>query len=263
MRFKQVAPSAATPSHILTGAAVTALLLVAGAAWLLLAAQAHIMGLMPVTLAIALPTFVLMWTLMIAAMMTPSITPLASRYLRVMTSHRLLGLTEFALGYLGVWVTTGLLVFLLARVTGWIALRSPLAATVTASTIFAFGGLYQFTPLKDRCLARCRAPLTLLLHYASWRGVFRHVRVGLHHGAYCLGCCWFLMLLMLAFGIMNIGAMLLLAAVVTLEKAWTHGVVVSRLAGVICCVLAVAVLFVPWLAPGLIVPAPHMMMSSR
>ena len=261
MRLKHVTPSASARSfHASTRIVVAALLFTAGAAWVVLALQARTMGLMPVTTQIALPTFALTWTLMVAAMMTPSITPLASRYLRIITSYRFLGVTGFTFGYLGVWATSGALVFALARLVGWFAMSSPMGATGTAAVIFAFGGVYQFTPLKDRCLTRCRAPLALLLRYASWRGALRHVRVGIHHGAYCLGCCWFLMLLMLAFGVMNIGAMLLLAAVVTLEKSWTHGVLLSRLVGVVCCILAVAVFFAPWLAPGLIVPANNTMM---
>ncbi|HLY30738.1 MAG TPA: DUF2182 domain-containing protein, partial [Ktedonobacterales bacterium] len=166
-------------------------------------------------------------------------------------------------GYLGVWIATGVLAFVLGWLAGRIAASGEVAATATAAAIFAFGGIYQFTPLKDRCLTRCRVPIALLLRYASWRGATRHLRVGAHHGAYCLGCCWFLMLLMLAFGVMNIGAMLLLAAVVTLEKVWTHGFLLTRLVGVTCCVLVVAVLWAPGLAPGLILPANGMPMPVR
>jgi predicted metal-binding membrane protein len=250
------------PSRIPTLPFVAALLLIAGGAWLALALQAGSMGLMPVTMGVAMPSFVVMWTLMVAAMMVPSITPLASRYLRIIESPRSSGLLGFTAGYLGVWTTTGVLAFALAWLAGRIAATSPLAATVTAAAIFAIGGIYQFTPLKDRCLARCRVPIALLLRYASWRGSLRHLRVGVHHGAYCLGCCWSLMLLMLAFGVMNIGAMLLLAAVVALEKVWTHGVLLSRLVGVACCALVVAVLWMPGLAPGLILPANGMLMPS-
>jgi len=220
------------------------------------------MGLMPVTTGVAMPSFVVMWTLMVAAMMVPSITPLASRYLRTIESHQPFGLIGFTAGYLGIWTSTGVLAFALAWLAGRIAATSPVAATVAAAAIFATGGIYQFTPLKDRCLARCRVPVALLLRYASWRGSLRHVRVGVHHGAYCLGCCWSLMLLMIAFGVMNTGAMLLLAAVVTLEKVWTHGVLLSRLVGVVCCALVVAVLWLPGLAPGLILPANGMNMPS-
>jgi predicted metal-binding membrane protein len=239
-----------------------ALLLIAGGAWLALVLLARSMDLMPVTLGIAIPTFVVMWTLMVAAMMVPSITPLATRYLRTIESHQPFGLIGFTTGYLGLWTATGVLAFALAWLAGRFAATSPMAATVAAAAIFTTGGIYQFTPLKDRCLARCRMPIGLLLRYASWRGSLRHVRVGVHHGASCLGCCWSLMLLMRAFGVMNIGAMLLLAAVVTFEKVWTHGVHLSRLVGVGCCVLAVAVLWMPGLAPGLILPANGMGMPS-
>jgi predicted metal-binding membrane protein len=220
------------------------------------------MGLMPVTMGIAMPSFVVMWTLMVAAMMVPSIIPLASRYLRTIESYRFIGLIGFTAGYVGIWATTGVLAFALAWLTGRIAATSPMTATLVAAAIFAIGGIYQFTPLKDQCLARCRVPIALLLRYASWRGSLRHLRVGVHHGTSCLGCCWSLMVLMLAFGVMNIAAIPLLAAVVTLEKLWTHGVLFSRLVGAACCALAIAVLWIPGLAPGLILPANGMLMPS-
>ena len=96
------------PSRIPTLPFVAALLLIAGGAWLALALQAGSMGLMPVTMGFAMPSFVVMWTLMVAAMMVPSITPLASRYLRIIESPRSFGLLGFTAGYLGVW-TTGVL----------------------------------------------------------------------------------------------------------------------------------------------------------
>lgn len=263
MSSKQAAPLNGTQSsrsHMRPF--VAALLLIAAGAWLALALQARSMGLMPVTMGIAMPSFVVMWTLMVAAMMVPSIIPLASRYLRTIESSRLIGLIGFTAGYVGVWTMTGVLAFALAWLTGQIATTSPMAATVAAAVIFAIGGIYQFTPLKEQCLAHCRAPMALLLRYASWRGSLRHLRVGIHHGAFCLGCCWSLMLLMLAFGIMNIATMLLMAAVVTFEKLWTHGVLFSRLVGLACCALAVAVLWIPGLAPGLILPANGMFMPG-
>jgi predicted metal-binding membrane protein len=142
-----------------------------------------------VTMGVAMPSFVVMWTLMVAAMMVPSIIPLASRYLRTIESYQLIGLIGFTAGYVGVWTITGVLAFALAWLTGQVATTSPMAATVAAAVIFAIGGIYQFTPLKEQCLAHCRAPMTLLLRYASWRGSLRHLRVGIHHGAFCLGRC--------------------------------------------------------------------------
>jgi predicted metal-binding membrane protein len=109
--------------------------------------------------------------------------------------------------------------------------------------------------LKDRCLAHCRSPLALLLHYGSYRGRFRDVRAGAHHGGYCLGCCWGLMVILIAVGLMNVAAMIGLAAVILLEKTFRWGPAVGRLAGVAALGLAVAVFWFPWLAPGLHAPA--------
>ncbi len=263
MSSKQaVPPNGTQPSHSHMRPFVAVLLLIAGGAWLALILQARSMGSMPETMGIAMPSFVIMWILMVAAMMVPSIIPLASRYLRTIESYRFIGLIGFTAGYVGVWTMTGVLAFALAWLTGRIAATSPMVATVVAAAIFAMGGIYQLTPLKEQCLTRCRVPIALLLRYASWRGSLRHLQVGVHHGTFCLGCCWFLMILMLAFGIMNIAAMLLLAVVIILEKLWTHGVLFSRLVGVVCCALAVAVLWIPGLAPGLILPVNGMFMPG-
>jgi predicted metal-binding membrane protein len=120
-------------------------------------------------------------------------------------------------------------------------------------------GAYQLSPLKDRCLAQCRSPLGLLLHYGSYRGRSRALRVGAHHGGYCLGCCWALMVVLVAVGVMNVAAMVGLAALVLVEKTWSRGVAAGRVAGVALLALAVAAIWLPWLVPGL--HAAPMMMS--
>ncbi len=125
--------------------------------------------------------------------------------------------------------------------------------------LFASCGVYQLSSLKDRCLAHCRSPLALLLHYGSYRGRLRDVRAGAHHGGYCLGCCWGLMVILIAAGVMNVAAMIGLAAVVLIEKTWRRGPAAGRLAGVAALALAVAVVWFPWLAPGLHAPPPMMM----
>ena len=97
--------------------------------------------------------------------------------------------------------------------------------------VFAAAGLYQLSPLKDRCLAHCRSPLGLLLHYGSYQGRSRDLRVGVHHGGYCLGCCWALMVILIAVGVMNMAAMVGLAALVLTEKVWRWGPLASRARG--------------------------------
>jgi predicted metal-binding membrane protein len=89
------------------------------------------------------------------------------------------------------------------------------------------------------------------LHYGAYRGRLRDVRAGAHHGAYCLGCCWSLMALFVVVGVTNLAAMVVLAAVVLAEKLWVHGELLARLVGVAALALAVAVIWVPALAPGL------------
>jgi predicted metal-binding membrane protein len=105
-------------------------------------------------------------------------------------------------------------------------------ATVVAVAVFASCGVYQLTPLKSRCLKHCRSPLSLLLHYGAYRGPLRDVRAGAHHGAYCLGCCWSLMALFAVVGVMNLVAMVVLAAVVLAEKLSVHGELLARAVGV-------------------------------
>jgi predicted metal-binding membrane protein len=128
-----------------------------------------------------------------------------------------------------------------------------------AMAVFAVCGIYQLSSLKDRCLAHCRSPLGLLLHYGSYRGRLRDLRVGAHHGGYCLGCCWALMVILIAVGVMNVAAMAGLAAVVLTEKVSPWGPAIGRLAGAAALALAVATIWLPWLAPGLHAAPPMMM----
>jgi predicted metal-binding membrane protein len=236
------------------------LLLVAAALWLATIIWAQDMEVMPGTMGMGLALFVVMWTLMMAAMMLPSAFSMFVLYASMVQSqHRRLGL--FVAGYLLAWSLTGIPAFALAWGTGRIAADSASWATTAAVVIFASCGLYQLTPLKDRCLRHCRTPLSHLLHYGSYRGTLRDLRAGAHHGLYCLGCCWGLMLLIIAFGVMNLVAMVALAGVVVLEKQWVHGEAVAKVAGVISLILAVAVIFVPDLAPGLSMPSVPMMSS--
>jgi predicted metal-binding membrane protein len=228
----------------------TALLLIAAAgAWAATVAIARGMAGMTGTMGLGLALFVPMWTLMMAAMMLPSVTPLATLYAR--TNPRAAQVGGLVLGYLAVWAAAGLPAYGLAWLAGWLTGGHPGAAHAAAVAVFAVVGAYQLSPLKDRCLAHCRSPLALLLHYGSYRGKARDLRVGAHHGGYCLGCCWALMLVLIAVGVMNVAAMVGLAALVLAEKTWSRGVAAGRLAGVAALALAVAIIWFPWLAPGL------------
>ena len=227
------------------------LLLAAAVAWLVSVGRAGAMAGMTGTMALGLPGFVGMWALMMAAMMLPSVAPVASMYQRSVRSWRAPRLAGFTGGYLLAWAGAGVPAYLLTLLVAQLVTDHPAWATVVAVVVFAACGVYQLTPLKSRCLKHCRSPLSLLLHYGSYQGALRDVRAGAHHGAYCLGCCWSLMALFVVLGVMNLAAMVVLAAVVLAEKLWGHGELLARVVGVVALVLAVAVIWVPELAPGL------------
>jgi predicted metal-binding membrane protein len=227
------------------------LLLAAAVAWLVTVGRAGAMGGMAGTMGLGLAGFVGMWALMMAAMMLPSVAPVASMYQRSVRSYRALRLAGFTGGYLLAWAGAGVPAFLLTALVARLVGGHPAWAAAVAVVVFASCGVYQLTPLKSRCLKHCRSPLSLLLHYGAYRGALRDVRAGAHHGAYCLGCCWSLMALFVVLGVMNLAAMVVLAVVVLVEKLWVHGEVLSRAVGVAALVLAVAVIWFPALAPGL------------
>jgi predicted metal-binding membrane protein len=237
---------------------VALLLILAAGAWAATVAIVRGMAGMTGTMGLGLALFVPMWTIMMAAMMLPSVAPTASLYARTVQSNRTARVAGLVAGYLAVWAAAGLPAYGLARLAGWLTGQHPSAAHVLAVAVFAVCGVYQLSSLKDRCLAHCRSPLGLLLHYGSYRGRFRDLRVGAHHGGYCLGCCCGLMVILVAVGVMNVAAMVALAALVLIEKVWTWGPAAGRLAGAAALALAVATIWLPWLAPGLHA-APQMM----
>ena len=233
-------------------------LIVAAAAWAGTVLLARGMAGMTGTMGLGLAAFVPVWTLMMAAMMLPSVTPLASLYARTVQNNRPARIAGLVAGYLAVWAVAGLPAFGLAWLAGWVTGRHPSAAHVLAVAVLAACGVYQLSPLKDRCLAHCRSPIALLLHYGSYRGRSRDLRAGAHHGAYCLGCCGALMVILIAVGVMNVAAMVGLAAVVLVETTWRWGPVAGRVAGGAALGLAVATIWLPWLAPGLQATPPMM-----
>lgn len=248
----------AGPRPGLAAREVAVLLILAAGAWAATVTIARGMSGMTGTMGLGLAAFVAIWTLMMAAMMLPSVAPTAALYARTVQNHRTVRLAGMVAGYLAVWAAAGLPAYGLAWLTGSLTGQHPGVAHVLAVVTFAVVGAYQLSPLKDRCLAHCRSPLGLLLHYGSYRGRSRDLRVGAHHGGYCLGCCWGLMVLLVAVGVMNLVAMVGLAALVLIEKTWRWGVPAGRAAGVALLALAVATIWLPWLAPGLHAAPPMM-----
>jgi predicted metal-binding membrane protein len=188
------------------------------------------------------------WTLMIVAMMLPTSLPLISLFRTVVRQRpdqmRLVSLV--IAGYLSIWTLFGVMVYLgdwgLHLAVEQLAWLETNAWVIGAGTL-VLAGLYQFTPLKYRCLDKCRSPLSFVMEH--WRGSHESAqsfRLGLHHGIFCLGCCWSLMLLMFALGIGNIGWMLVLGAVMAIEKNMPWGRKLSAPLGVLLVAWGVIIL---------------------
>ena len=183
-------------------------------------------------------TFTAMWLAMMVAMMLPSTMPIVLLYRRAAAfrgqSH--LGQAIFALGgaYFLVWTLFGIAVYFVGVSIARAAMRSdafsrllPLAGGIALCT----AGIYQLTPWKSACLKHCRDPLALVAHHLDG-GRFGALRLGIHHGAFCVACCWALMLIQLVLGVMSLGVMVAVAIVIALEKLVPRGEWVARAAGV-------------------------------
>jgi predicted metal-binding membrane protein len=181
-----------------------------------------------------------MWTVMMAGMMLPSAAPMILLYLLVgrqaEAQHKPIAATGwFAGGYLLAWTGFSLLAALLQAGLIQAALLTPDLASANntlGGAILIAAGVYQWSPLKYKCLANCRAPLFFIQRHGGFkRQALPSLGLGLRHGLDCIGCCWALMLLLFAGGVMNILWIASIAAVVLLEKVFSEGRNVSRLVG--------------------------------
>ncbi|WP_405889400.1 DUF2182 domain-containing protein [Streptomyces sp. NBC_00133] len=232
------------------------IVLIATPAWVLTIGQARDMGVEPGTMGMALPLFLLLWVTMMAAMMLPSMAPVAITWVRGIGRQssgwaRASRTIEFVGGYLLVWTAFGLLAYAALAFTGGLVDDHPTAGRWIGFSAFLLAGLYQLGPLKNVCLRHCRDPLSQLVHYAGFPRPARDLRVGVHHGAYCVGCCAGLMVVLIPLGVMNVAAMAGLAVVIFVEKLWSRGQLLARGVGVTFIVLAVLAPFQGWLLPGL------------
>lgn len=181
-----------------------------------------------------------MWGVMMTAMMLPTAAPMLLLFASVQRRRRAQGERAtptgfFAAGYLLIWLAwSGLAAALQWALQALLFLSPHLAATGTllGAAFLLLAGTYQFTPWKDACLVQCQSPLGFLL--TRWREGFRGaLHMGLHHGAYCVGCCWALMGLLFVGGVMNLVWVAALAVFVLLEKVVARGPWLSRAAGLV------------------------------
>jgi predicted metal-binding membrane protein len=179
-----------------------------------------------------------MWWVMMAGMMLPSAAPMILAFATVSRRRRERGepfvpTLVFAAGYLLVWGAFGAA----ATLAQWglqqraLVAMNGAASPALAGALFLAAGLYQLTPVKQACLRRCRSPFDFLLNYFR-EGAGGALRMGVAHGLYCLGCCWLLMALLFAEGVMNLLWVAALAALVFVEKLFPAGSWLARAGGV-------------------------------
>ncbi len=181
-----------------------------------------------------------MWTVMMVAMMLPSVSPLLLLYSGVARRTNVSGYSPsfvyfVALGYLTVWTLFSVAATVLQRVLTGAFVLNPmmeLASRRTSAVLLIAAGIYQMLPMKAACLRQCRAPITFLTEHAA-PGAAGAFQLGAKHGVYCVGCCWALMLLLLAGGIMNLWVIVALAAFVAVEKIAPFGEATRWIAGAV------------------------------
>src|SRR5436305_562892 len=189
-----------------------------------------------------------MWCAMAFAMMLPTAAPMILTYAEIAETaarkgERVAPPLVLTAGYVGVWLGVAVALSALQLILARLALPNPAMASASplfSGAIFIGAGLYQFSALKHACVTQCQHPLPFF--FANWtaepRGVFR---LGLRQGLYCLGCCWAMMLLMFAVGVMNVVWMAALGAVMTIEKINTT-TRFSRALGIVFIIAGVAVM---------------------
>jgi predicted metal-binding membrane protein len=189
-----------------------------------------------------------MWSVMMVGMMSPSALPVLLIYAKTKEGAAQVSaspLPFFALGYATVWIGFSACAALAQFTLHQMALLSPMMSfsnSAVSSVILIGAGVYQLTPLKRTCLAHCQSPMGFLMSH--WRsGKSGAFQMGLRHGVYCLGCCWALMCVLFAVGVMNLAWVALLAVFVLLEKVSTSGPLVSYIGGLTMIAAGAFVIF--------------------
>jgi predicted metal-binding membrane protein len=180
----------------------------------------------------------LMWGVMMVGMMLPSAAPAILLYASMVKKNReassvIPATWMFISGYLAVWVGFSVLATVLQSILQHLLLLTPRLASASSrltGLLLIIAGLYQWLPFKDTCLQKCRSPLQHFLF--RWRpGAAGAFAMGAEHGAFCVGCCWAIMLLLFAAGVMNFVWIVAIAGFVLLEKVFSAGSFVQRISG--------------------------------
>jgi predicted metal-binding membrane protein len=209
--------------------------------------------------------YVGVWVTMMAAMMLPSAVPMVLLFQRISSQRRrgergYVSVWIFAAGYLAVWAAYGLVAYGLYRLVihaGSDFLAWDRAGPYVAGGAIGLAGLYELTPLKSVCLNHCRSPLHFVL--GRWReGRLGAVRMGVEHGGYCVGCCWGLMIVLFALGVMSLLWMVIVASLIFAQKVLPGGARLTRVFAVGFIVAGIWVASAPGSVPGLTQPSGSM-----
>jgi predicted metal-binding membrane protein len=239
------------------------LVLIAVVAWALTGDRMAGMDAGPGTDPGTLGFFIGVWVLMMAAMMFPSIAPMVVMHARIQEGRRERGedvpagvTALFVAGYLVVWSAAGLVGYgayeLGTAATGDVFSWDS-AGPYLAGAIIVGAAAYQLTPLKDACLRHCRSPFMFVIQH--WRpGRLGALRMGVAHGGWCVGCCWALMAALFALGVMSLGWMAFIAALIAIEKLLPWKALANRGIAVLLLILGLGVALAPDAVPGLTLP---------
>jgi predicted metal-binding membrane protein len=239
------------------------LLVLAAASWALLIWQSVMMDnqAMGLTMGMGAVLFLSIWVVMMVAMMFPTAAPMILMFARVQRDKRQNGRAfvptwVFVSAYLLIWTLFGVLAYIGAawaerqgQQVPWLMVN---AARIGGS-LFVLAGLYQLSPLKHSCLAKCRTPLDFI--FSSWRdGYWGSFRMGLEHGVYCLGCCWLLFVIFFPLGMMNVAAMAVVTLLIFAEKSLQGGQRIAQLAALALIAYGVLVVVMPGVLPMMRAP---------
>lgn len=234
---------------------IVSLLSIAGLSWILSTFQPDMMDIMNSYNLTLIALFTASWTAGMAAMMFPAIVPMILLYNKIITNKQSDSSPEiiqlkfpysfkvilFVGMYLVIWAITGLVLLL-----GWslpmniiVSLPANNYIGIIFGSILIISGIYQFTPLKNKCIGYCESPLSFFMR--RWEsGTSGAIKMGAYHGLYCLACCWPYFLIMVALGWMNLLWMGLFAAIIFGEKMWSKGIWIARGVGIALIVLGIS-----------------------
>ena len=246
------------------------LLILAAGAWGVLIQQQSTMSdaqAMGPTMGMGALLFIAIWVVMMVAMMFPTAAPMILIFARGHADRQqqdkpFVPTWVFVGAYLLTWTVFGVLAYVAALGAENLAGQSMWLmenAALLSGFVLIAAGLYQLSPLKHVCVSKCRSPMQFVLHH--WRsghgGAFR---MGLEHGAYCLGCCWLMFVILFPLGVMNLAAMALVTALIFAEKSLSVGQQISWIAAGLLIIYGTLVIFLPEALPGM--PSPSVPSSD-